>query len=540
MLTSPFTTLLTGAQGDWKMSFQSIHFLLFLPIVVGAYFVLPIKFRKTWLLIASYYFYFFAAPKYLPVLLVSTLFSYGIGRAIAAAKTPRGKSRWMWTGIIGMLAVLAFFKYNRFISGYLTSFFANFGLNYQLSWFNTAAALGISYYTFTAIGYFVETAQNSAPAEKNLLTYALFLGFFPSVSLGPINRSTGLMQQLENPPTQFNAQKGADGLRLMAIGFFKKLAVADTLAIFVNSVYKSPETLNATTGLSLTLAAVFFTLQLYFDFSGYTDIARGTAILLGFELPQNFNTPFFATNYSGFWSRWHISLSSWLQDYIFTPLIWSHWPEKLPIVGKYIKKPPIFSSIMVVFLISGIWHGDTICFVFWGFLQAIFRIGEELCHRTLGKPKKKISLPKRIGKTAVVLILWVESLVFFKVGMMQSNGIPTGTISDGISAIARQFIGISFTQTANDLYNAIWNGFYNQRMLVFAFIAFMLICLAVAVWSDWAQFYYLKGSSLATALGTIKPVVRWGIYLFLLLTCFAGFIAQSGGFGGASFIYGGF
>lgn len=535
MAFSPFTALLNAADGSWKMSFQSVHFLLFLPIVVGAYFVLPSKFRKPWLLVASYYFYFFAAPRYLPLLIVATLFSYGIGIAIGHAKSKRGKSAWMWAGIIGMVAVLAFFKYNRFLSDFLTGFFANFGLNYQSSWFTTAAALGISYYTFTAIGYLIETAQGTAPAEKNLLTYALFLGFFPSISLGPINRSTDLMVQLENPPKAFDSKQATGGLRLIAIGFFKKLAVADTLSIFVSAIYASPESLAASSGFTLTLAAILFTLQLYFDFSGYTDIARGTAHLLGFKLPKNFNTPFYATNFSGFWARWHMSLSSWLQDYIFTPLIWSGWPQKLPIIGKKLKKTPVFTSIFVVFLVSGIWHGDTLSFVFWGFLQAVFRIGEELCHRIIGKPKKKLSLAKRIGKNIIVLVLWIESLVFFRIGMMAN-----GAIADGCSAIARQFTGISFSQTAQDIYNSVWNGFYNQRMLVFAFIAFSVICLGIALWCDWAQYYYLKGGSLATALGTIKPVPRWFLYFFLVITCFIGFIIQSGGFGGSNFIYGAF
>ncbi|MDL2325020.1 hypothetical protein LJC61_07755 [Ruminococcaceae bacterium OttesenSCG-928-A16] len=532
---SPLPALLAAANGNWHMSFQSIHFLLFLPIVVGAYFVLPVRLRKGWLLVASYYFYFFAAPKYLVLLLAGTLFTYIIGRVIGSAKTARAKHGWLFLGIAGSVLVLAFFKYNGYLQGFLSNLSVRFGLVYSTSWFTTAAAMGISYYTFTAIGYLIEVAQGTAPAEKNLATYALFLGFFPSVSLGPINRANGLLPQLTQNNKKFNPQAAANALRLIAIGFFKKLAVADTLRLFVDAVYASPEALAGYTGLSLTLAAVLFALQLYFDFSGYTDIARGSAGLLGIELPENFNTPFFATNFSGFWARWHMSLSGWLQDYIFTPLVWSRWTEKLPIIGKKIKKPPVLSSIFVVFFISGIWHGDTLCFAVWGILQAVFRIGEELLHRTLGKPQKKPPLFSRIGKTTLVLVLWVESLVFFRVGMMRA-----GTVSDALAALARQFSEVSYSATINDVYRAIWNGFYNQRPLVLAFAAFMAVCLAAALWADWAQCFKLKGKSLANGIAALRPVPRWFVYFFITLACFAAFIAQSGGFGGASFLYGGF
>lgn len=521
--------------GSWRMSFQSIHYLMFLPVVVGAYFVLPVRLRKGWLLLASYYFYFFAAPQYLVLLLAGTGFTYLVGLAIGSAKHQRGKNAWLAFGIVGSVLVLAFFKYSAVFSGFFSRLFAGAGVAYQTSWFTTAAALGISYYTFTAIGYLIEVAQNTAPPEKNFATYALFLGFFPSVSLGPINRANGLLPQLTQNDKKFKPQQAAGALRLLAIGFFKKLAVADTLRLFVDAVYANPESLAATKGLSLTLAALLFMLQLYFDFSGYTDIARGSAKLLGITLPQNFNNPLYATNFSGFWARWHISLSSWLQDYIFTPLVWSRWTEKLPVIGKKVKKPPVLSSIFIVFFLSGIWHGDTLCFAVWGILQAVFRIGEELVHRKLGKPKKNPPLHHRIGKNALVLVLWIESLVFFRVGMMKG-----GTVSAALAALGRQFTGISFAATINDGYRAIWNGFYNQRPLVLAFTAFALVCLAAALWADWAQCFKLKGKSLAAGLGGLRPLPRWCIYFFITLACFAAFIAQSGGFGGSSFLYGGF
>ncbi len=524
----PFAPILES----WKMSFQSVHFLLFLPIAAGAYFVLPARLRRLWLLVASYYFYFFAAPRYLPVLLCGTLFSYGAARGIAAAKSQRSKRVFLLLGVLGLVAALSFFKYNAAYEALLQPVFTALGQQYNGGYFVTALALGISFYTFMALGYLIDLYRGDVELEKSLLGHALFLGFFPSVTSGPISRAGDLMPQLRDTSRRFSAQNWADGLRLMAVGFFKKLAVADTLALFVNAVYGD---LAAYSGLTLSLAAAGFALQLYFDFSGYTDIALGVAQLFGIKLKQNFNTPFFATNYSGFWARWHISLSSWLQDYIFTPLVWSRWTEKIPYFGKKVTKPPMLSPIAAVFIVSGLWHGDTLCFLVWGVLQAAFRIGEELLHRRLGKPKKHPPFWQRFGKTALVLVLWVESLVFFRVGIS-----PGGQVGEAASALWRQFGGWSLSQTGRDIFASIAAGFYGKGFMVALFLAFSLTCTAFALWADWMQCFRLKGLHPAQGLSLLRPAPRWALYFVLVLCGFAGFIAGSGGFGGASFLYGGF
>ncbi len=525
-------TSLQSITTGWEMSFPAVHFLLFLPVAVGAYFLFPPRFRRAWLLLCSYYFYFFAAPKYLIVLINATCFTYLAGRLLGRVRSLAAKRVSLAAGIVGLVAGLSLFKYSGPLADVLTPFFARINIDYHGGFFVTAAAVGISFYTFTAIGYLIDTYRGDIPAEKNLLTFALFLGFFPSVISGPISRAGDLIPQLNDTTRRFNPQTAADALRLMAIGFFKKLAVADTLAVFTGAIY---DNLPAYSGLTLTYAAVAFALQLYFDFSGYSDIALGTAQLLGIRLPQNFNTPYFSTNFSGLWARWHMSLSSWLQDYIFTPLVWSRWPEKLPIIGKRAKNPPVLSSLFLVFLVSGLWHGDTLCFIVWGLLQGVFRIGEELLHRVAGKPKKHPTLPSRIGKTAVVMVLWVESLVLFRVGML-----PGGTLGTAASALWRQFTNLSLSQTWADIYSAVYTGFFSKNILVLAFIAFSFVCLAAALWADWAQCFKLKGASLATGLAALRPRLRWTVYFLLVLGCFAAFLAQSGGFGGASFLYGGF
>ncbi|MDL2219595.1 hypothetical protein LJC04_04610 [Ruminococcaceae bacterium OttesenSCG-928-O06] len=542
MPTSAQSGLLAAAESvtsAWRMSFSSVHFLLFLPLVVAGFFLLPQKWRRAWLLLGSYYFYFFAAPKYLVVLLCGTLATWLLGLFIGRAAAGKPRRARMAFGVVLLVLGLCFFKYNGFFAAFLSPLFAAAGANYPGGYFTTAGALGISFYTFTAIGYLVDTARGDVPAEKNLLNFALFLGFFPSVTMGPISRAGGLLPQLQNPPAKFDAAGAADALRLAAAGYFKKLAVADTLAIFTTAVYGN---ITAYTGGTLTLAAAAFAVQLYFDFSGYTDIARATAQLLGIQLPQNFKNPYYATNFSAFWQRWHISLSSWLQDYVFTPLVWSRWTEKLPIIGKKVAKPPVLTSLAITFVLSGVWHGDGLCFLVWGTLQAAFRIGEEVLHRTLGKPKKNAGRAARAGKTAVVLVLWAESLVFFKMGM---TPLPAGAgqgwaVKQAALALVRQFSPAGFARIGADISSAVQNGFYNDGLIAGAFILFCLVCTALALWADWAEHHRFGGQPFALQLGAFTPGARWGIYILLVVCCFAAFLAQSGGYGGASFLYGGF
>lgn len=519
---------------SWKMSFSSVYFLLFLPLVLGGCFLLPKKLRPAFMLLCSWYFYFFAAPKYLFVLIGGTLVAWLCGLFIASRKPASSRRGAMLFSVGLFVLLLCFFKYNGFFAAFLSPFFQSLGVNYSAGYFSTAGALGISFYSFTAIGYLIDVSRGDVPAEKNPLYFALFLGFFPSVTMGPISRAGGLLPQLRAlPGTRFEAARISEGLRRMAVGYFKKLAVADMLAVFTNQIFGN---LPQYSGLTLVFGAVCFALQLYFDFSGYSDIAIGTARLFGIKLPENFNTPYFSTNFSGFWPRWHISLSSWLQDYIFTPLVWSRWTEKLPILGKRVKKPPVLTSLLIVFLVSGIWHGDTLCFLVWGALMALYRIGEELLHRLLGKPKKNPSLPRRIGKTLVVFVLWVEGLVFFKVGMTEYFDGTIPGVGDAFAAIGRQFTAFSPSQTLADILQVVRDGFFPKSIMVLAFLLFTLFCLVLAIWADWAQFNKLGGAPVSQGIAKLKAAPRWVVYYLLVLCSFAALIAQAGG----NFLYGGF
>ena len=556
------------------MSFQSVHFFLFLPLAVAGYFVLPKVLRRPFLLLASYWYYLFAAPGHLVVLLFGTLLCYGLARFIDAAPThadgsfprsarsspgagadnpPSGASirggtaapaapkdtartHRLILSVVLMVLFLCFFKYNAFFAPVLSRLYASLGWQYPQSYFTTGEAIGISFYTFTALGYLIDLARRDVPCEKNLLNHALFLGFFPSVTMGPISRAGQLMPQLKDDTRRFDVQDATAALRRMGLGLFKKLAVADTLGIFTKQIYDGFVADPAGyQGFTLTLAAIAFAVQLYFDFSGYSDIAIGCARLFGVKLPENFNNPYFSTNFSAFWARWHITLSSFLQDYVFTPLVWSRWTEKLPVIGKRVTKPPVLSSLLLTFLLSGLWHGDTFPYIIWGLLMAAYRIGEELLHRHVGKPKKNPSNALRRGKTAVVLVLWVESLVFFKMGM--TNG---GTATAGLWAILRQFVPAGPGAVWQNVTTAVQTGFYNDSRIALCFILFSLVCTGVALWTDWYQWKHLSGGPLGDAVASLPTARRWAVYIGIVLCVLAGFIAQSGGYGGAAFLYGGY
>lgn len=283
------------------------------------------------------------------------------------------------------------------------------------------------------------------------------------------------------------------------------------------------------------LAAGLYVVQLYFEFSGYSDIARGCALLLGLEIPVNFKSPFFSTNFSGLWSRWHISLSSWLQDYLFTPLVWSRWTSRIPVLGRHVQKPPVISSVALVFFISGFWHGSTWCFVFWGILQAVFRVGEELLHKYYKKPAKHPKLPVRILKTACVFYLWAASHVFFRIGFNAD-----GTVAQGMRYFADTFVNASPAAFVQSFVRAVENGFYTRPIMVAAYCAYIVLVLGIGLFADWVQIFRLRDRHISTAIGTLPRVRRWVCYYALLALILAGFVMQSGGFGTVSFAYANF
>ncbi len=506
------------------MYFTSAGFALFLPLVALCYYAVPRRWQNAVLLLASCVFYSFnLGGSVVPALALAAnvVFTYGLARAIEHAQGS-AKKRLAALAVAACVAVLAVFKYyNAFVPTVLG--FTNFA--------RLALPIGISFYTFATISYLVDVTRGELSAETDLVAYAAFVTFFGTIISGPICRAKALLPQLHTARS-WDTQRTVNALRLMLVGLFKWVAVANVLGLYVNQIYNN---LAAYRGLTLIFAAVLYALELYFEFSGYSDIARGVGLLLGLSIPVNFKTPYFATNFSGFWNRWHITLSNWLQDYIFMPLVWGRWPSRLPVIGKKLQDPPMISSVAIVFFLSGLWHGNTMPFVVWGCLQAAFRVGEELLHRYYRKPKKRPPVALRIFKTAGVFVLWTASLVFFRVGLLAD-----GTVGDAFRALSRQFSGWSFSRFASETIAAVQAGFYTKPIMVAFYFAFLAAVLAIAFVADWRQCFVYKDQPIDTRIAQLRPAARWLVYYLLIGCILVGTIMQSGGFGTVSFAYAGF
>ena len=498
------------------MSLQSFGFFGFLLVVAVVYLHLPQRLQSVFLLGASWVFYALAMPTMLPVTIAVAVFTYLCGRGLAA----RGgvhKTAALRLGVGGLLAILAFFKYNG-------AFAADGG------WQAVAMPLGISFYTFAAISYLIDAARGDCEVETSFIDFALFLNFFATVTQGPICRAGALLPQLK-AEHRFDAARTVQALRLLALGLFKLVAVSDVLGLLVDEVFPHYGSYG---GPMLVLAAVFYTFQLYFNFSGYSEVARAVGLLLGLTLPENFKTPFFATNFSGFWSRWHISFSSWLQDYLFMPLAWA---DVSGATHGRLTRLPAEVCVFTVFFVSGFWHGNTLPFVVWGLLQACYRLGEELLHRRLGKPKKKAPARVQWAKRAGVFALWCVSMVFFRVG--SSPAAAPLTVGDAFRYLGGCFLNWAPARFAAELYAAASNGFYANAIMVAAYYAFTVLVLALAFYLDARRAFAFKNKPAEICLAKEKH--RWAVYYALVIALLIGYIMQSGGFGSSGFgMYAGF
>lgn len=343
------------------MLFNSIEFALFFPLVCCLYFLAPLRFRVPLLLVASAVFYMAFIPAYILILFVTIVIDYAAGIFMERAQGARRRA-WLIGSIVATCAVLFVFKYFNFFVGSFTSIAELLGWRVPQNYWNIILPVGLSFHTFQSLSYVIEVYRGRQPAERNFLTYSTYVMFFPQLVAGPIERPQNLLHQFREVHP-FDYDRVTSGLKRMAWGFFKKLVIADRLALYVNDVYGAPEAHN---GLQLTIATVFFAYQIYCDFSGYSDIAIGTARVLGFRLMENFNAPYHALSVADFWRRWHISLSSWFKDYVYVPL-----------GGRRSSKPRWAFNILVTFAISGLWHGANWTYVVWGVLNGIYLVAGE-------------------------------------------------------------------------------------------------------------------------------------------------------------------
>lgn len=342
------------------MLFNSLNFAVFLPIVFIAYWLIFYKRHKiqnTLLLISSYFFYACWDYRFLFLLIFSTLLDYYSGLKIANTGNDKERKFWFWLSIIINLGILAVLKYYNFFISSFTDAMSIIGVQVNVHTLNVILPVGISFYTFHGLSYVIDVYKRKIIVEKSFIDYAVFVSFFPLLVAGPIERATHLLPQIKTP-RYFNYQTAIDGLRQILWGLFKKIVIADNCAEYANMVFNNSNDYSGSTHL---LGAIFFAFQIYGDFSGYSDIALGTARLFGIELLRNFNYPYFSRDIAEFWRRWHISLSSWFKDYLYIPLGGSK-------AGMWQKVRNTF----IIFLVSGFWHGANWTFIVWGLLNALF------------------------------------------------------------------------------------------------------------------------------------------------------------------------
>ncbi len=388
------------------MLFNSFHYLMFFPVVVAVFYLFPKKSRKTptmqwiWLLICSYYFYMSWNAVYAILMAFSTLVTYASGLLIGRAnhlEDERTKLRLkrLWVVLcIGInLSILFFFKYYNFVAANLNGLLSALGIGEAVPAHSYLLPVGISFYTFQALGYSIDVYRGEIPAEKNLGKYAVFVSFFPQLVAGPIERSKNLLGQFNEKHT-FDYDRIKSGLVLMLWGYFQKMVIADRAAGVVDIVYNNYTSSN---GVQIIVATVLFAVQIYCDFAGYSNIAIGSARILGFRLMDNFKQPYFALSIQDFWRRWHVSLSTWFRDYVYIPLGGNR--------GSKLKK---YRNLFITFLVSGLWHGASWNYAIWGGLHGAYQI----VGSTLRPHKEKLFA----GWTTPIkarILKWVKIVVTF-------------------------------------------------------------------------------------------------------------------------------
>lgn len=401
------------------MTFNSWEFLLFYPIVALLYFLLPKKMKWPMLLIASYFFYMCYQAELVFLIFGTTLISWVSSMLIERSKRPWVRRTFLALTLITSLGVLFFYKYFNFLSTSFSGLVALFGVESDPFVLNLILPVGISFYTFQTLSYVIDVYRGDVETERNFFFYALFVSFFPQLVAGPIERPSNLIPQLKETH-RFEKENAVKGAKHMILGFFKKVCVADMVSVYVNAVYNDVE---SATAWGIVIATVLFAVQIYCDFSGYTDIAIGCARVMGIRLMQNFDHPYSATTIKEFWSRWHISLSTWFKDYLYIPL-----------GGNRVSKPRYMLNIMIVFLVSGLWHGANWTFVVWGALHGLYQVIGSL---TI---KRRNRLVEKAGFSPTsAAVVWVRRLTTFILVAFAWLFFRANSISDAFLLIGRLF-----------------------------------------------------------------------------------------------------
>ncbi len=480
------------------MSLTSTPFILFFILVSGIYFVLPYRYRWIWLLGSSYYFYITWEPASLLLLAGSTFVTYVCALQINKESFQNIRKRYFILCIAFNLGLLFIFKYFLFFYRSLRDLG---GQSLPPLLFTLLLPVGISFYTFKSISYCADVYRGEQKAEKHLGRVALYVAFFPQLLAGPIERGTRLLPQFHQW-FHFDSTRAAEGLRRVLWGFFQKMVIADNLAILVDSVYNHPESHQ---GINFLLATFFYSFQIYCDFSGYSEIAIGSAQVLGYRTMENFDRPYFSTSVREFWRRWHISLSTWLRDYLYIPLGGSRVPE----IRWYL-------NLFIVFLICGLWHGANWTFVFWGGIHGLYLIFSAITQTLRNRVTQVLGLRRipevhRMFKIGMTFLMVSFAWIFFR----------ANSLSDAFYIIQRLWRG--------------WGELFQSQLQMIPFMGALRFEGMVGICSLFLLVVVegMRGNrNFSQMIATKSRWLRWSVYYVLILS-----ILFFGQFGGQPFIY---
>lgn len=479
------------------MIFNSYNFLIFFPIVLLIYFIVPKKIRYIWLLIASYYFYMCWNAKYAILIGISTLITYGSGLALEKLNEVQAvvwkKKAVVALSLFSNLGILVFFKYFNFILGNINGILERFNMSIIDKPFDIILPVGISFYTFQALTYTIDLYRGEVNAEKNIFRYALFVSYFPQLTAGPIERSKNLLVQFRQMDKikLFNVERIANGSILMIWGFFMKMVISDRVAILVDTVFNQYYRYST---FALVIGAIGFAIQIYCDFGGYSLMSIGASQIMGFDIIENFNVPYFSRSVGEFWRRWHISLSSWLRDYLYIPL-----------GGSRCSKLKKYRNVTITFLASGIWHGAQWTYVVWGGIHAIYQIIGDITKPFKMKVVDKFKIKTecfsyKIAQVITTFILVDLAWIFFR----------SQTIGDAFKYIYYMFTRLDCWSLFNE---SIYLLGLERREINILFFAILVLCIIDLI-------KYRFNISLDIFLQKQNLWFRWVVIIGLIITIF--------------------
>lgn len=451
------------------MIFNSIDFGIFFPLVFILYWVLfknKIQARNIFIIIVSYIFYGWWDWRFLSLIIISSAIDFYVGKKIDKEEVLVKRKRLLFLSLFVNLGFLGFFKYFNFFVDSFVNAFSIFGIPFSPSSLNIILPVGISFYTFQTLSYTLDIYYRKMKPTENVFSFFAFVAFFPQLVAGPIERASHLLPQFE-VKKEVDYEMLRRGACLMGWGFFKKIVIADRLAIYVNQAFGDVDSIS---GFPAILGVIFFTFQLYLDFSAYSDIAIGTAKMLGFNLSLNFKRPYLSSSFSDFWKRWHISLSSWFKDYVYIPLGGNKKTEML-----------VIRNVMIVFLLSGLWHGASWNFVIWGGINGLFIVVFDKIIR-----RSNLKWHQRLFNSIFVSGMWAFSLVFFR----------AQTFSDAIVFYKNIFLNSS---------KSIYDFGLGETELMFTFSLLIFLVLFEIIQEKWGKLY--------ERFISLNFIFRWAIYI---------------------------